>query len=1004
MTQSCKAHVTHDSAGPHQDSAGPRHDFTVADPHLALDSTHAGFTVTSIEALPELSATAYIMRHNASGARLMWIACADENKSFSIAFKTAPEDSTGVFHILEHSVLCGSDRFPVKEPFVNLLKSSMQTFLNALTFPDKTMYPVASTNVADLENLMDVYLDAVFHPAIYTRPRIFEQEGWHLELDSKDDDLRYNGVVFNEMKGALSDPDDVMFQALSAALFPDTAYHFESGGNPRDIPSLSYERFLDTHARHYRLDNSYTILYGDLDIDRELDFIGKRFDAAQPRSDKASNPLTYQQPIQAGLSSVTMATSPENASVGLAYVIGDACDREKVLAADILLDALCGSNEAPLKRALLDAQLGDDLVATLIDGELQPQIMLQLKGARPHVAERFIELVTTTCARMAQEGIDKDRLEASLAQAAFNLREGDWGSYGDGVALSIQAMNSWLYNDDHPVDYLRYQTAIDHMYAQINHGYFESLLQSLIVDSKHNAAVELIPAADDADWETQQLAERKAAMSESELDILIDELAALRAEQEAPDDPADIAKLPKLSVQDIGEAPFEEPVHMVEAPLPCLYHNLPTHRIAYVYHYFDLRRLHFEELPYVSILTTLLGKLDTKSMSASDLDIYVEKNLGNLDFLHESYGKDDEPWDVKPMLIVSSSALSEHLNALAKIPALVWSQTSFDDDERILALLAQQRILLEQNFVNAGHACAVARATSKLNAVSLVSDNMSGVSYYLFLKDILAHWDSKKDELKAKLSELCTRIFTADELTVSFTGSEEDLHAYWKHAQSFGLPQTDQVPQHLLKIEPPFAQNEAFIIPSNVGFVARISSEGKPDYQSMGSWQLAQRVLSLDYLWNEVRVKGGAYGVAFRRTNAGHHVFWSYRDPHIDETLKRYEGAAAWLQAWKCSQDDLDGYIVASVASLDAPMKSRSRARTQDALYFAQRPKDWKEIIRTQVLAVTPELLHQRAETLKQSTIDPLVCVFGPQTTIEASSLNFDSVIDLMGQGDVSQA
>ena len=899
------------------DNTSARTPFTTCDPALAAGTSHAGFTVTSAMALPELSATAYVMRHDASGARALWIACDDDNKSFSIAFKTPPSDSTGVFHILEHSVLCGSDRFPVKEPFVSLLKTSMQTFLNAMTFPDKTMYPVASTNTQDLENLMDVYLDAVLHPAIYRRPRIFEQEGWHLELAERDGPLSYNGVVFNEMKGALSDPDDVMFQALSAALFPDTAYRHESGGNPRAIPTLSYERFLDAHARHYTLANSYTILYGNLDIDRELAFIARRFDGATEGGCGAPNPLDVQAPVRAPLARVEMATAPENASVGLAYVVGLATDRERVLATDVLLDALCGSNESPLKRAVLDAGLGDDLIASLIDGELQPQAMFQLKGARPGVAARFQRLVEDVCGRLVADGIDRTRLSASLAQAEFNLREGDWGSCGDGVALSMQVLSSWLYDDGHPVDYLRYQDAIDHMRAGLESGYFEGLLRGLICESMHCAAIELVPTTSGAaDEEACELRDLKEGLTDAELDAIIAEVGCLRAEQEAPDEASDLAKLPRLGVDDIADAPEERPLAQVEAPLPCLYHDLPTHRIGYAYHYFDLRRLTFEELPYAAVLAELLGKLDTRAHSAAELDTLVEENLGSLDFFCETYGRDDdatfahpvlvvgasalsermaqlatipsEVWSstsfadddrilaaltqrrvaleqgfanlghscassrlaahyhdlpthrigyayhyfdlrrltfeelpyaavlaellgkldtrahsaaeldtlveenlgsldffcetygrdddatfAHPVLVVGASALSERMAQLATIPSEVWSSTSFADDDRILAALTQRRVALEQGFANLGHSCASSRLAAHLSSSAAVADQMGGVGFYQFLKGLLAHWDERRDALASKLAELQRRVFTADEVTVSFTGSHE---------------------------------------------------------------------------------------------------------------------------------------------------------------------------------------------------------------------------------------
>ncbi|WP_282742117.1 insulinase family protein [Olsenella uli] len=984
------------------DNTSARTPFTTCDPALAAGTSHAGFTVTSAMALPELSATAYVMRHDASGARALWIACDDDNKSFSIAFKTPPSDSTGVFHILEHSVLCGSDRFPVKEPFVSLLKTSMQTFLNAMTFPDKTMYPVASTNTQDLENLMDVYLDAVLHPAIYRRPRIFEQEGWHLELAERDGPLSYNGVVFNEMKGALSDPDDVMFQALSAALFPDTAYRHESGGNPRAIPTLSYERFLDAHARHYTLANSYTILYGNLDIDRELAFIARRFDGATEGGCGAPNPLDVQAPVRAPLARVEMATAPENASVGLAYVVGLATDRERVLATDVLLDAICGSNESPLKRAVLDAGLGDDLIASLIDGELQPQAMFQLKGARPGVAARFQRLVEDVCGRLVADGIDRTRLSASLAQAEFNLREGDWGSCGDGVALSMQVLSSWLYDDGHPVDYLRYQDAIDHMRAGLESGYFEGLLRGLICESMHCAAIELVPTTSGAaDEEACELRDLKEGLTDAELDAIIAEVGCLRAEQEAPDEASDLAKLPRLGVDDIADAPEERPLAQVEAPLPCLYHDLPTHRIGYAYHYFDLRRLTFEELPYAAVLAELLGKLDTRAHSAAELDTLVEENLGSLDFFCETYGRDDDATFAHPVLVVGASALSERMAQLATIPSEVWSSTSFADDDRILAALTQRRVALEQGFANLGHSCASSRLAAHLSSSAAVADQMGGVGFYQFLKGLLAHWDERRDALASKLAELQRRVFTADEVTVSFTGSHEDLARFWEVGGTLGLAAVDgtsgEACAHRLEAPLPSPANEAFVIPSNVSFVVAGSPRSALDTGSIGDWQVAARALSFDYLWNEVRVKGGAYGVGFRRTTPGNLQFWSYRDPSVDATLGRYRTAAAWLAGWAGTQEELDGYIVSVIAAHDAPAKPRAVARRQDSEHFGARPADWRAQIRAQELAVTADGIRALARPLADRQEERLVCVFGPREAIEASSVRFDSIVDLMG-------
>lgn len=969
------------------------------DPALAVGTRHAGFVVTALEPLPELSGTAYVMRHEASGARLMWLANADENRSFSIAFKTPPADDTGVFHILEHSVLCGSDRFPVKEPFVNLLKSSMQTFLNALTFPDKTMYPVSSTNVTDLENLMDVYLDAVLHPAIYRRPRIFEQEGWHYETEGLDAPLTYNGVVLNEMKGALSDPDEVARMHVGRDLFPDTAYRFESGGDPRAIPQLSYERFLDTHARHYNLPNSYTILYGDLDIERELAFVGARFDAAVERGAGEPNPLALQKPVASPLRQVRMATAPENASVTLAYVMGTAADRERVLATDVLLDSLAGSNEAPLKRAVLDAGLGDDFQASLADGVLQPMATFVLKGARPDAAEEFRRLVEKTCAQLARDGIDRERLSASLAREEFDLREGDWGgSYSDGVALSMQAMSSWLYDDARPVDYLRYEQALEHLRSGVAEGLFERLLRELVCESTHRAGIELVPVDEgDAAEEAIELATRRAALGDDEVRAIMDEVAALRDEQERPDDPESLARLPRLSVADVGEAPRETPARVVEAPLPCLAHELDTHHIVYAYHYFDLRRLAFADLPYVGLLADLLGRLDTARLPADRLDTVIEESLGALSFFTETYGKDDDPLFAQPMLVVGASALSKRVDRLATLPAEVWSTTLYDNLARIHDIVQQRRSSMEQAFLGAGHAAAMSRLSSYFTSSAVANDTLSGIDYYLFVKDLLAHWDERSAMLPQRLADLAGRIFSADEVLVSLTCSEEDRRRFWEAGQALRLPALgEDACAHRLVVPTPEVGNEAFVTPSNVCFVAEGQARSDLDQGSLGTWLVASRALSYDYLWNEVRVKGGAYGCGFRRTTSGLAQFWSYRDPAADPSVRRFEQAAEWIRAWDPSAEDLDGYLVSSVATHDAPLKPRQLARRQDGLFICGRPDDWRAAVRREMLATGVEGVRALAPALAQLGERRALCVFGGREQIGASDLPL-KVIELMG-------
>ncbi len=673
---------------------------------LVPGTTCHGFAVERCETVPELDSDAYVLRHTASGARLLYLACDDENKAFAIGFKTPPADSTGVFHILEHSVLCGSAKFPVKEPFVDLIKSSMQTFLNAMTYPDKTIYPVATTNEQDLYNLMDVYLDAVFNPAIYTKPTIFEQEGWHYELDLPEDvegeggvssaslregTLRYNGVVFNEMKGALSDPMSVLDDAVNAALYPDTAYARESGGDPRAIPALTYEQFLDTHARHYNPSNSYITLYGDLDVDRALAFLDERYlsqpSAASRRMDAAvaagedpstlaPNPLGVQAPVTCEYKRVEMDTTPENALVGLGLVLGSALDRKRTIAADILFEALLGSNEAPVKKAILAAGLGGNVVSYTAAESLQPYELIMLQNAQPGVARELRRVFQDACRDLCEHGVPRERLEAIISSNEYDLRQRDYG-IADGVAIACDALSTWLYDDDAATLALKYGPVYEELRGELDGSYFEDLLRELVLENDHMALVELVPvdAAEGVEGaEAAELATKRDAMTDAELADVVERTGVLRAAQEAEDTPEDKATLPRLRVSDIGAARPEPPLVVdTTAPIPCLRHGIPTNRLAYAMQYFDLSCVAFEDLPYVTLLCRLLKQLPTREHSAEELDNLLAGKLGFLSFTTEVMTQPDVD-GVRPYLLVSAGALSEKIDALASLP---WTVEEF---------------------------------------------------------------------------------------------------------------------------------------------------------------------------------------------------------------------------------------------------------------------------------------------------------------------------------------
>lgn len=999
---------------------------------LVPGTTCHGFTVERCETVPELDSDAYVLRHTTSGARLLYLACNDENKAFAIGFKTPPADSTGVFHILEHSVLCGSAKFPVKEPFVDLIKSSMQTFLNAMTYPDKTIYPVATTNEQDLYNLMDVYLDAVFNPAIYTKPTIFEQEGWHYELDLpegaegeggdssaslREGTLRYNGVVFNEMKGALSDPMSVLDDAVNAALYPDTAYAHESGGDPRAIPALTYEQFLDTHARHYNPSNSYITLYGDLDVDRALAFLDERYlsqpSAASRRMDAsvaagedpstlAPNPLDVQEPVTCEYKRVEMATTPENALVGLGLVLGSALDRKRTIAADILFEALLGSNEAPVKKAILAAGLGGNVVSYTAAESLQPYELIMLQNAQPGVARELRRVFQDACRDLCEHGVPRERLEAIISSNEYDLRQRDYG-IADGVAIACDALSTWLYDDDAATLALKYGPVYEELRGELDGSYFEDLLRELVLQNDHMALVELVPvdAAEGAEGaEAAELTAKRDAMTDAELADVVERTAVLRAAQEAEDTPEDKATLPRLRVSDIGEARPEPPLVVdTTAPIPCLRHGIPTNRLTYAMQYFDLSCVAFEDLPYVTLLCRLLKQLPTREHSAEELDNLLAGKLGFLSFTTEVMTQPDVD-GVRPYLLVSAGALSEKIDALASLPREVWSSTLLldADADRVRDVLTQIRIGLEQGFINNGHSAALGRAMSYSSPSAVVREQLSGVDFYLFLRDLLEHFDERLDDLRAKLAELAGRIFVADGCMSSFTGSDEDFDAYWDAAGDLGLGAGDgaDAGRDALVVPTPCDRHEAFVIPSDICFAASAYDPRRLDIDVTGAWAVAANALSYDYLWNEIRVKGGAYGCGFRAAGERQAAFYTYRDPAIDPSIERVARAGEWLGSFEPDEAAFEGFIVSCVSGMDAPVKPYALTKRRNTTYLAGLDPHAREERRAQMLAATPgELRSLGADVTRIAAASP-TCVFGGRDVIAKSNAGFN-VVDLMG-------
>lgn len=1032
---------------------------------LKHNETYGSFVVETIEPLDDLEGYGYLLRHQPSGARVLWIATSDINRAFAISFKTPPISDTGVFHIIEHSVLCGSEHYPVKEPFVNLLKSSMNTFLNALTFSDKTMYPVASTNVNDLENLMSVYLDAVFHPQMYHKPSIFAQEGWHLELPAINGELSYNGVVYNEMKGSLSDPETYLYVQMKRSLFPDSCYKFESGGNPDSICDLTYDEFLDAHNRHYQLANSYSILYGDLDIERELAFLEKHFEAAEDkvlaaergRETGTPHALGVQKPVCPAPLTVAMSTSSENAMVGLGYVVGPARERKKLLATTILLEALFGSNEAPLKRALMEAHLGNDITAELIDDQGYPFVLIQLKGSKEEAATPFKELFESEVERICADGIDTARLEAALSQTEFAFREQDFGSYPAGVAYAISVMGTWLYDENDVFVNLHFQKELQELREGIGLGIFEDYLREIFLSNPHKALVELVPSdAPASQKESERLKALRSELSAADLERIMQETEELHTAQSAPDHPEDLKKIPTLSVDDLQEAPaLPQAENISRYALPCSYYNLETHRISYTATYFSLEDFAYEETCYLGLLCILLGKLDTRYHTAAELDTLINANLGDISFEIGAFAQHDAPLvRIAPRLIIVASALSEKTVHLATIPYEIALQTLFEDTDKIKAILKQQKIALEQGFVEAGHAAARARARSYYSVAERFIQQVDGIDFYRFICDLLEHWDKKKNAIREILYNLQSRLFRARGASLSFAGTRSDLEVFWKEAGSLGLPDvkeamaavgalnadatqpnsskndeggnkgkdtidaedaennaiaslnnpadsnhdkspanTDTNPNSRLQIPAPSVLNEGLSVPANVCFCS-LASPGTlltdPLHYS-GTWLVASRAITYEYLWNEVRVLGGAYGAGFAASADTLMSFYSYRDPAIDPTITRFLATGAWLASFRPAKREMDGYIVATVAGLDNPRKPRQIMLTRDHLRMCGFPANWETEVRNEALKTTADDLVSLAPTLQDIKANHGICVIGGKDFFKKSTATKNS-------------
>lgn len=963
------------------------------------------YEILKTENLTDIQSTGYILRHKKSGARVAVISNTDENKVFYIGFRTPPEDETGVPHIIEHTVLCGSRKFPVKDPFVELVKGSLNTFLNAMTYPDKTIYPVASCNDKDFQNLVDVYMDAVFNPNIYKHEEIFKQEGWHYELESKDAPVTINGVVYNEMKGAYSSPDEILQQEIYRALYPDNTYSKNSGGNPEHIPELTYEEYLNFHRRYYHPVNSYIYLYGDMDMAEKLDWMDKEYLSRYDRIELDSTiPLqkafdekvdvTTKYPISAGESEENKTYLSYNVSVA------DVLDRKLYQAFDILDYALVSAPGAPLKKALIDAGIGKDISGGFDSGSLQPVFSIVAKNANASEKEQFLEIIQKTLKDLVKNGINREALLAGINSSEFRFREADFGQFPKGLLYGIQCLDSWLFEDMEPFMHLQCLDTFRFLKEQVETGYFENLIEKYLLDNKHAAIVTIVPekglnAKMDQKLE-EKLAQYKNSLSDEEIDQLIRDTKHLKEYQEEPSPKEELEKIPMLSREDMRKEIL--PLSNIEkqiSGIKTICHDVAANGIDYLTLMYDVSDIPAEDIPYLGVLKALLGYVDTKTYTYADLANAINIYSGGINCGMGIYpnGEKEAPLQVK--FEVRIKTLESSLKETMSIVNEILLSSNMNDEKRLYEILAQSKARLQQSLSSAGHSVSSMRALAGFSEYAYYLDATNGITYYETVKDLEEHFDEKKQTLIAKLKQLTCQIFGTERLLISFTGAQKAF-AYAEPILKEALQkQPAGKKAHEAARISLTRSSEAFTDASQIQYVAKVGNFADHGYHYTGALRILKLILSYDYLWINVRVKGGAYGCMSGFFRSGETYFVSYRDPNLLKTLEIYDGIPEYLRKFQADERDMTKYIIGTFSSMDTPLYPEGKGARSMNAYLQDLTEEMLQKDRDEVRNATAEDIRALADMIQSVLQDPSVCVIGNEDAIQKEAQLFDKVTGL---------
>lgn len=952
-----------------------------------------GFRLERTEPIPELDMVAYRFTHCKSGADLLWLSCDDENRAFSIAFKTLPEDNTGVFHILEHSVLCGSKKFPLREPFVDLIKGSLSTFLNAMTFPDKTMYPVASTNEKDFLNLIDVYMDAVLNPRIVEKEEIFMQEGWHYEPATDGAPAKFTGVVYNEMKGSLSSPDSVFWDVMQNELYPDTVYAVNSGGDPRNIPDLTYKAFLAAHKKYYDPENSYICLYGHICLDEILAFLDERY-----LSHYEKRGIHFDVARQAPLGDRTVTHEYElgedeslegNTIIGRALTLCDYRDRKTILGTKLLLTSLTFSNAAPLKKAILRAGLGDEFDAAVNDYLCQPFVSFRLKKTDASKAERFLSTLESTLRDLAENGIDRDLLTASINKLDFSLRERDNGS-APGVDYAVSVMDTWLYGGN-PVDALKNRDLLAEIRAEMENGYFENLIKEHLLNCAHAMTVLLVPSHTKA---AKRLAAEAASVSAYETEIGADGIRAwnekldrLHTFQTTEDTPEIRAMLPHLERSDLERRYKGVPVCLTDvAGVPHHFYQLPTAGIDYLYVYFDVSGVPLSDMPYLSLLAKLLFNVSTEKRDLLSYQNDTDTNLGGIGANVLGYVKENT---YHPLFVLDAKFLDERLEDARRLMSEGLLAAKFTPDE-VADRIKQLKAQYESDLAQSGNSFATIHAGSFLSKAYLYDEYTDGIAYGDFLSDLCCNIEAKIDGVCDKLHALLRTVLKKENALVSFVGSETAQGAYL--VQPFDCYTEGAAPAPYTA-ELPHVSNDGIGIPSSVAYDAMVMNLRDNGIPYSGVFQVLSKILTYDFLWNEVRVQGGAYGIRAAFSNLRNMLsLSSYRDPHVERTYDTFNRITAYLRDFRADESEMTKYVIGAVSMLDVPLRPSQSAYLADIRAFAGLTDEMMQRYREETIDTTAEDVRRYAEVLAPAFAHAVRCTVGAVDKVQAAKALFDTV------------